>query len=116
VPRIETLTMQMLAGRQNYSLNGRLISLDASASDADVETAIRASLASNAFAQMPRDAYPARRADRAGSRVVAENEEQARELLAAELRTYGLHGGRPFTLEEISTEASAAIVLNDGDY
>jgi hypothetical protein len=53
VPGIETLTMQMLAGRQNYSLNGRLISLDAAASDVDVETAIRAAIASPAIAQMP---------------------------------------------------------------
>jgi hypothetical protein len=45
--------MQMLAGRQNYSLNGRLISVDASASDVDVETAIRAAIASPAIAQMP---------------------------------------------------------------
>jgi hypothetical protein len=34
-----------LRGRQNYSLSGRLISLDVALSDADVETAIRASLA-----------------------------------------------------------------------
>ena len=45
VPGIETLTMIMQGGRQNYSLNGRTISLDAAASDADVETAIRAAIA-----------------------------------------------------------------------
>jgi hypothetical protein len=40
VPGIETLTMQMLAGRQNYSVAGRLVSLDAGASDVEVEQAI----------------------------------------------------------------------------
>lgn len=53
VPGIETLTMQMLAGRQNYALNGRLISVDGAASDSDVESAIRAAIASPAIAQMP---------------------------------------------------------------
>jgi hypothetical protein len=52
VPGIETLTMTMPAGRQNYNLNGRMIALDASASDFEVEQAIRASLASPAIAQM----------------------------------------------------------------
>lgn len=37
VPGIETLTMQMLAWRQSYSLGGRLISGDAAASDNDVK-------------------------------------------------------------------------------
>ncbi|MGA7805558.1 hypothetical protein [Bradyrhizobium sp.] len=53
IPGIETLTMQMLAGRQNYNLNGRVIALDAGASDIDVEQAIRAAIASPAIAQMP---------------------------------------------------------------
>jgi hypothetical protein len=42
----------MLEGRQNYSLGGRLISVDAAASDNDVEMAIRAAIASPAIAQV----------------------------------------------------------------
>jgi hypothetical protein len=53
VPGIETLTMTMLAGRQNYNLNGRVIALDASASDFEVEKAVRDAIASPAIAQMP---------------------------------------------------------------
>jgi hypothetical protein len=37
VSGIEPLTMTMLAGRQNYNFNGRVIALDASASDFEVE-------------------------------------------------------------------------------
>lgn len=50
---IEKLSMELLAGRQNYSLGGRLISVDSAASDADVERAVRASLSSPAIAQLP---------------------------------------------------------------
>ncbi|WP_423961165.1 hypothetical protein [Bradyrhizobium sp.] len=53
MPGIEGLTMTMLAGRQNYNLNGRVISVDAGASDTQVEQAIRAAMASPAVAQMP---------------------------------------------------------------
>jgi len=41
VPGIETLTMVMEAGRQNYTLNGRVIAVDAAASDFQVEQATR---------------------------------------------------------------------------
>jgi hypothetical protein len=39
VPGIETLSMQMLAGRRNYNLNGRVVQVDAAASDVQVESA-----------------------------------------------------------------------------
>jgi hypothetical protein len=48
--------------------------------------------------------------------VVAENEEQARTLLVAELATHGLKQVDPFTLRRIATDAPKAFVLNDGDY
>lgn len=53
VQGIEQLTVQFISGRQNYGLAGKLISLDAGASDADVESAIRAAVSSNAVAQLP---------------------------------------------------------------
>ncbi|NEU94789.1 hypothetical protein [Bradyrhizobium uaiense] len=53
VPGIETLTMQMLAGRQIYSFVGRVVAVDAAASDAEVMTAIRAAVSSDAIAQIP---------------------------------------------------------------
>jgi type IV secretory pathway VirB10-like protein len=52
-PGIETLTMQIIAGRQNYSVAGRLVSLDVAASDQALEEAIRAAIASPAVARMP---------------------------------------------------------------
>jgi predicted chitinase len=48
-PGIDTLTMTMLAGRQNYNLNGRVIALDASASDFEVEKAIDHEMAVTTF-------------------------------------------------------------------
>jgi hypothetical protein len=48
--------------------------------------------------------------------VVAEDEEQARALLYAELRTHGLRKDEPFTLQEVSLDRPHAVVLNNGDY
>jgi hypothetical protein len=48
--------------------------------------------------------------------VAAQDEEQARELLAAELRTFGLKPERGFTLQALDLSAPRARVLNDGDY
>lgn len=48
--------------------------------------------------------------------VVAETEDQARALLAAEIKTHGLDASKPFTLRKISTESPRAFVLCDGDY
>lgn len=48
VAGIESLTMLMQAGQQIYTLNGRQIVTDAAASDVQVESAIRAALASQA--------------------------------------------------------------------
>jgi hypothetical protein len=45
VPGIETLSMQMLAGQQNYNLDGRVIQVDAAASDVEMEQAIRSAIA-----------------------------------------------------------------------
>ncbi len=42
------LTMQTIAGRQNYNLNSRVIALDARASDFEVEKAIRDAIATPA--------------------------------------------------------------------
>jgi hypothetical protein len=53
VPGIETLTMTMAGGNQNYNLSGRVIQLSAAASDVQVEQAIRAAITSAAIAQMP---------------------------------------------------------------
>lgn len=51
VPGVETLTLQLLAGRQSYGLAGKLISVDATATEAEAEAAIRAAL--GPIAQMP---------------------------------------------------------------
>ncbi|HEX5509853.1 MAG TPA: hypothetical protein VFX37_15235 [Pseudolabrys sp.] len=59
LPGIEHLTMQMLAGRQNYCLNGKLISVDADASEEEAEKAIRAAMASPSVAQIPLEAKSA---------------------------------------------------------
>ncbi len=49
--------------------------------------------------------------------IVAESEEQARELLDAELKRHGLKHSTPDdALELLDTSRSQAIVLNDGDY
>jgi hypothetical protein len=53
VPGIENLTMQNLAGRQVYSLGGKVIGLDPNASDAEIENAIRAAVASPSIALIP---------------------------------------------------------------
>jgi hypothetical protein len=48
--------------------------------------------------------------------VVAETEDMARDLLAAELKTHGLDETKPFTLRRINTAHPKAFVLLDGDY
>lgn len=48
--------------------------------------------------------------------VVADNEDQARSLLTAELKTHGLDGAKPFTLRRINANAPRAFILQDGDY
>lgn len=53
VSGIQDLTMTMLAGRQNYGFAGKLVSVDAGASEADVEKAIRDAAQSSALAQLP---------------------------------------------------------------
>jgi hypothetical protein len=49
---IESLTTQMVAGEQRYNLNGGDIVVSASASDVEVEKAIRAAITSAAIAQV----------------------------------------------------------------
>lgn len=53
VSGIETLTMIMIAGRQNYNVAGKVVALDAAASDLEVEAAIRAAMSSDAIVQIP---------------------------------------------------------------
>lgn len=50
--------------------------------------------------------------------VVAENEQQARELLDAQLIEHKLkpYAKDPYTLQELSLDTPKAIVLRDGDY
>jgi len=50
--------------------------------------------------------------------VIADTEEQAREMLDLQLREHCLmpHWMKPYTLQLISTGEARAIVLNDGDY
>ncbi|WP_068018941.1 hypothetical protein [Rhodoplanes sp. Z2-YC6860] len=48
--------------------------------------------------------------------IVAETEDQARDLLVAELATHGLDQTKPFTLRRINADAPKAFVLQDGDY
>lgn len=52
--------------------------------------------------------------------VIAENEEQARELLTIALRNRMMNGqgldSLPFTLQEISSSEPAAHILRDGNY
>ncbi|MBR0687341.1 hypothetical protein JQ594_15525 [Bradyrhizobium manausense] len=53
IPGIDGLSMQILAGRHNYTLAGKIIGVDPAAPQAEIETAIRAALGSPAVAQMP---------------------------------------------------------------
>jgi hypothetical protein len=48
--------------------------------------------------------------------VIANDEQEARELLTAELKSHGLSTEEPFTLRWINSEAPRAFVLLDGDY
>ena len=48
--------------------------------------------------------------------IVAPDEDEARRLLAAELREHGLDAGKPFTLRRIQSEKPQAFVLLDGNY
>jgi hypothetical protein len=48
--------------------------------------------------------------------VVARSEETARQLLQIELRSRGLSGNKPFSLQEIDISEPRAIILQDGDY
>lgn len=50
--------------------------------------------------------------------VVAENEEQAKDLLDNQLREHGLRESEeePYTLKEISAETHRAYILRDGNY
>lgn len=47
--------------------------------------------------------------------VLAESEDNARELLTAELCERSL-GNKPFTLQEVAIDKPQAIVLKDGNY
>ncbi|WP_375782908.1 hypothetical protein ACE10Z_23630 [Bradyrhizobium sp. Pha-3] len=53
IPGIESMSMQLLAGRQSYSIGGKVVSVDATATEDEAEAAIRAALGSLAVAQMP---------------------------------------------------------------
>lgn len=48
--------------------------------------------------------------------IVARDEDQARELLQAELIAHGLGGHDAFTVRKIQTERPQAFVLQDGEY
>ncbi len=48
--------------------------------------------------------------------VVADTEDQARELLKAEIKEHGLDHHKPFTLRRINTSRPKAFVLQNGDY
>jgi hypothetical protein len=51
------------------------------------------------------------------SLIVAENEDEARRLLIAELAEHGLkQEGKPFTLRLMNISSPRAYVLQDGDY
>jgi hypothetical protein len=41
VPGIETLTMRLICGRQEFGFNGLIAAVDATANDQEIETAIR---------------------------------------------------------------------------
>lgn len=50
--------------------------------------------------------------------IIAENEDQARSLLDAQLRERGLspHADEPYTLQTLSLDEPKALVLHDGNY
>ncbi len=48
--------------------------------------------------------------------VVAHDENEARVLLTAELKSHGLDPNKGFTLRRINTDSPRAFVLRDGDY
>lgn len=48
--------------------------------------------------------------------VMAETEEQARDLLAMDLKAQGLGEQDEFNLVEVSTNAAGVHILNDGNY
>lgn len=48
--------------------------------------------------------------------VIARNEDEAREVLSAELRKVGLLSPRGFSLTELDTRVPHAVILQDGDY
>jgi hypothetical protein len=52
IPGAETMTMQTVMGRQLFGINGKMIGVPVTASDAEVEQTIRAGLASNALAEI----------------------------------------------------------------
>lgn len=53
IPGIHDLTMTMIAGRQQYNIGGKVISVDAGASDLVAQEAIRAAMSSDAIVQIP---------------------------------------------------------------
>src|SRR5579859_214218 len=53
IPGSDALSMQIIAGRQHYSINGKLVTLDAGASDAEAEDAIRQALANPGVHLLP---------------------------------------------------------------
>ena len=50
--------------------------------------------------------------------VIAETENQARDLLDVQLRAHGLqpHAEEPYTLEPLDLSQAQAVVLRDGNY
>lgn len=48
--------------------------------------------------------------------IIANSEDEARGLLAAELRGHGLDERKPFTLRRLNTDQPKAFVIRDGDY
>jgi hypothetical protein len=52
IPGAEAMTMQTVMGRQLFGINGKLIGVPVTASDAEIEQTIRAGLASNALAEI----------------------------------------------------------------
>lgn len=53
IPGIESLTMTMIAGRQQYNIGGKVIAVDGGASDLVAQEAIRAAFSNEAVAQIP---------------------------------------------------------------
>jgi hypothetical protein len=52
----------------------------------------------------------------AASVVVANTEDEARQLLVAALNDHGLKGEKPFILRRININTPRAFILVDGDY